>query len=172
VLGSVAEALLRDFSTPVLLVGQSVDVEHFALRGCLDVPLDGSKHGEAILPIAASWSIVYGLNLRVITVAPGATSAFDRLESWMETGYVRHVSESLRRETERRVDFDVLHGNDVGERLVEDAGRYSSVIAMATHGRTGAARLAAGSVTMHTVHRATVPVLAYRPLELDPKKRR
>jgi nucleotide-binding universal stress UspA family protein len=104
-----------------------------------------------------------------VTVAPGSVSQFDRLESWMETGYVRHVADRLRRDSERRADFDVLHGNDVGARIVEDAGRYTSVVAMATHGRRGAKRLAAGSVTMSVVHHATVPVLAYRPLELRPR---
>jgi nucleotide-binding universal stress UspA family protein len=140
VLGSVAEAVLREVSTPVLLVGPTVDVEHFVLRGDIEVPVDGSKHSEAVLPIAASW-----------------------------TGYVRHVAERLRRDTERRADFDVLHGDDVGARLVEDAGRYSSVVAMATHGRRGVKRVAAGSVTMLVVHHATVPVLAYRPLALRPR---
>jgi nucleotide-binding universal stress UspA family protein len=170
VLGSVAEAVLRDVSTPVLLVGPTVDVAHFVLRGDIEVPVDGSKHSEAVLPIAASWSIVYGLGVRVVTVAPGDPDhRVDRLESWMETGYVRHVAERIRRDTERRADFDVLHGDDVGERLVDDAGRYSSLVAMATHGRSGVRRVAAGSVTMHVVHHATVPVLAYRPLALRPR---
>jgi nucleotide-binding universal stress UspA family protein len=170
VLGSVAEAVLREVSTPVLLVGPSVDVEHFVLRGDIEVPVDGSKHSEAVLPIAASWSIVYGLGARVVTVAPGDPDhRIDRLESWMETGYVRHVAERLRRDTDRRADFDVLHGDEIGPRLVEDAGRYTSLIAMATHGRRGVKRLAAGSVTMHVVHHATVPVLAYRPLALRPR---
>jgi nucleotide-binding universal stress UspA family protein len=169
-LGSVAEAVLRDVSTPALLVGPSVDVDHFALSGAIEVPVDGSRHAESILPIAASWSIVYRLGLRVVTVAPGPTRMFDPLESWMETGYVRNVAERLRRDVDRSVDFDVLHGNDVVERIVDDAARYTSVIALATHGRTGRSRVAAGSVAMGVVHRATVPVLAYRPLELRPVK--
>ena len=84
----------------------------------------------------------------------------------METGYVRNVAERLRRDVDRGVDFDALHGRDVVERIVDDATRYTSMIAMATHGRSGRPRVAAGSVAMGVVHTATVPVLAYRPPEL------
>ena len=38
-----------------------------------------------------------------------------------------------------------------------------SMIAMATHGRTGLARLMLGSVATHTVQHATVPILLVHP---------
>jgi nucleotide-binding universal stress UspA family protein len=169
VLGSVAERVLREVTTPVLLVGPSVDVDRFRLSGTVEVPVDGSKHSETVLPIAASWSIVYDLGLRVVNVVPMRlpdAPVPEQFECWMETAYVRHVAEKLRSDSHKSVDFDVLHGKDVTDRLVEDAGRYGCIIAMATHGRTGAGRLAAGSVAMRVVHKATVPVLAYRPLQL------
>jgi nucleotide-binding universal stress UspA family protein len=167
--GSVAEAVLREVSTPVLLIGPSVDVQRFRLSGVMEVPVDGSKHSEAVLPIAASWSIVYDLGLRVVNVVPMTSPNApvpEQFECWMETAYVRHVAEKLRRDAQRSVDFDVLHARDVAARIVEDSSRYAAVLAIATHGRTGRSRVVAGSVAMQVVHDATVPVLAYRPLQL------
>jgi nucleotide-binding universal stress UspA family protein len=166
-LGSVAEAVLRNVSTPVLMLGPAVDVDRFRLSGTIEVPVDGSTLSEGILPIAASWAIVYHLGLRIVTVAPAAAPD-ERVETWMESGYVRQIAERLRRDVDKPVEFDVMHGRDISARLVDDAGRYATMIAIATHGRTGLARLAAGSVAMELVHRSTLPVLAYRPLELRP----
>jgi nucleotide-binding universal stress UspA family protein len=167
VLGSVAEAVLREVSTPVLMIGPGVEVGRFRLGGTIEVPVDGSTLSEGILPIATSWAIVYHLGLRIVTVASPAPPD-ERVESWMESGYVRQIAERLRRDVGKPVDFDVLHGRDIADRIVDDAGRYATMIATATHGRTGLARLAAGSVAMELVHRSTLPVLAYRPLELRP----
>jgi nucleotide-binding universal stress UspA family protein len=161
ILGSVAEAVLREVSTPVLLIGPEVDVDNFDLDGNIEVTVDGSATSEGILPIAASWSIVYHLGLRVVTVLETA----DHGDSWMESGYVRNIAEKLERDVTRHVDHDVLHG-DVVHRVLEDAAQHASVLAMATHGRTGLPRLASGSVTMAAVHGSTRPVLVYRPLDL------
>lgn len=43
------------------------------------------------------------------------------------------------------------------------AHRQIDVIAMATHGRTGLARLIAGSVASATVRQSTFPLLLLRP---------
>jgi nucleotide-binding universal stress UspA family protein len=165
-LGSVAEAVLRDVSTPVLLIGPHADVDRFTLSGTIEVPVDGSALSEGVLPIAASWAIVYHLGLRVVTVVSATLTEPERLETWMESGYVRHIAEKLQRDVEKSVDFDVLHGRDIADRVLDDAARHATLLAVATHGRTGVARLAAGSVAMALVHRSTLPVLAYRPLEL------
>jgi nucleotide-binding universal stress UspA family protein len=164
-LGSVAEAVLRNVSTPVLLIGPSVDVDHFELKGTIDVPVDGSETSQAILPIAASWAIVYHMGLRVVSVvSPGAVPA--DAGTLVETGYVRRIAQELRKDVSRPVDFDVLHGTDPAHQIVDDAELHASLIAIATHGRTGLHRVAAGSVAMSVVHHATRPVLAYRPLDL------
>jgi nucleotide-binding universal stress UspA family protein len=165
-LGSVAEAVLRNVTTPLLLVGPHVDVEHFRLGGTIEVPVDGSETAEGILPIAASWAIVYHLGLRVVTVVPPVERDPERVETWVESGYVHHTAEKLQRDVGRAVDFDVLHGTDVVDCIVDDAGRHASIVAIATHGRTGLHRVAAGSVAMGVVHRSTRPVLTYRPLDL------
>jgi nucleotide-binding universal stress UspA family protein len=165
-LGSVAEAVLRDVSTPLLMVGPSVDVDRFEMKGTIEVPVDGSETSQAILPIAASWAIVYHLGLRVVSVVSPDPRAPEEAGTLVETGYVRHVAEKLRGDVSRPVDFDVLHGTDPAKRIIDDAELHASMIAIATHGRTGLHRVAAGSVAMQIVHHATRPVLAYRPLDL------
>jgi nucleotide-binding universal stress UspA family protein len=164
-LGSVAESVLRHVSTPVLLVGPSVDVNRFRLEGVMEIAVDDSGVSESILPVAAGWSIVFHLGLRVVTVLSAARTDSVPGESWTESAYVRRVAGTLRSDVDCPVDFDVLHGN-VAECIIEDAGRYANLIAVSTHGRTGLHRVAAGSVAMAVVHGSTVPVLVYRPLQL------
>ena len=49
------------------------------------------------------------------------------------------------------------------------AGRRGTLLALATHGRTGLARMTMGSVSMGIVRHATVPVLVVRPPDVtDP----
>jgi len=60
----------------------------------------------------------------------------------------------------------VLFGDPV-EKIVDHAkGERFDVIAMATHGRSGLARLLAGSVASRVLERADIPVLLVRPADL------
>jgi nucleotide-binding universal stress UspA family protein len=158
VIGSVAEAVLRDVSTPVLLVGPSVDVDRFRLEGTMDVSVDESSTSHAILPIAASWSIVFHLALRVVTVLPVSTTA----EPPLESAQVHHIANELQRDVDLPVDFDVLHG-DAAACIIDDVTHHANLLAMSTHGHTGLKRLAAGSVAMAVVHGSIRPVLVDRP---------
>jgi nucleotide-binding universal stress UspA family protein len=165
VLGSVAEGVLRQVSTPVLLFGPSADADGFDLDGPITVCVDGSKTAETIVPIAASWAIVFGTGLRVISVQHqrGRDAAGAGV---VDTGYVRNIARGLHADVGREVDYDVLHLSDPVKAIVDDADNHGScVIAAATHGETGLRRMVAGSVTMGLVHRAHRPVLAYRPLQ-------
>ncbi|HEX7096094.1 MAG TPA: universal stress protein [Acidimicrobiales bacterium] len=166
-LGSVAESVLRQVTIPLVLVGPRAEVERFTLDGPIVVCVDGSPTSEAILPIVTSWAIVYGLDVRVVTVLPPATRAGGGSTVLVDSGYVHRVAQQLQREIGRAVDFDVLHGDTVVDRLVDDARQaHASVLAASTHGRTGLRRVAAGSVTAALVRDASQPVLAYRPLQL------
>jgi nucleotide-binding universal stress UspA family protein len=46
------------------------------------------------------------------------------------------------------------------ERYIDEEG--VDLVAMTTHGRTGLARLVAGSVAEHVLHHAKTPILLYR----------
>ncbi len=163
IFGSVAEVVLRTVSTPVLLVGPSVDVDRFRLEGTMDVAVDDSTTSHAILPIAASWSIVFHLGLRVVTVLPVERDAL--ADPTVEAAHVRRVANELQRDVDKPVDFDVLHG-DAAQCIIDDVATHANVLALATHGRTGLPRVAAGSVAMAVVHRSVRPVLVYRPIHL------
>lgn len=165
VLGSVAESILREVSTPLVLVGPSADVKAFALDRPLTVCVDGSKTSETILPIAASWSIVFGLELRVLSVQSELARVPAIVDPASESAYVRRIARRLERDVTHAVDYDVLHGHDAISSIVDDASEHhASLVAAATHGEGGLRRMVAGSVTMGLVHRAPCPVLAYRPL--------
>lgn len=72
-----------------------------------------------------------------------------------------HVA-ALAAEIDGVAGWDVLHDTDPARALVAMAASPSTptgLLVMATHGRSGWDRLRLGSVTVATVHAASVPVL-------------
>lgn len=163
-LGSVAEDVVRLAPGPVLLVGPEVPLDDgWAPAGDLLVCADGSDTSEAIVPAAAALGTDTGMTPRVLTVAPSDAPVAPE----DETGYVREVAATLDRTMGRptgTTPFEVLHDQPPGEALVAAARAVpAAAIAMATHGKTGLARVAAGSVTTWVVRHASCPVLVLRP---------
>jgi len=133
------------------------------------VPLDGSSRAEAVLPQIAKIlkredseilllgvpqppSIAFGTELAppLIVDYRGETKAYlGRLEQhWTEQGV--------------RVRSLVEEGPPAGT-ILETADRENvTLIAMATHGRTGLARWVFGSVTEKVIRASSVPVLVLR----------
>jgi nucleotide-binding universal stress UspA family protein len=82
----------------------------------------------------------------------------------VESSTVHRVADDLSRSSGLEVDWEVLHGDDAAHAIVERAIQmHTSIIAMATHGRTGWARIAAGSVATSVVHSSPCPVMLVRP---------
>jgi nucleotide-binding universal stress UspA family protein len=74
----------------------------------------------------------------------------------------------LRRTIDRDVEFEVLHGGHTGRSITDFAGEMNaSLIFLATHGRTGLARVRSGSVAAEVVRHALCPVVLFRPPELQ-----
>lgn len=169
VMGSVAEELLRFRTGPFLLVGPVCEAENFSLSGPMLVPLDGSETGAEILPIAAEWVTGFGFTPSVVTVVEsgsGAAAGVDFTPA-NEAAVPHNGSDDLSELTGAPTDWEVLHGPDVADAIVQHAKDSSaSLIALTTHGRTGLARLLMGSVAMSIVHKAPCPVLIHRPLRL------
>lgn len=63
------------------------------------------------------------------------------------------------------VSADVRFGDPAIEILTFAAEEDVNLIAMATHGRTGASRLTLGSIAQDIVHYASAPVLLFRPFD-------
>lgn len=198
VMGSIAQAVVRHSTAPVLLLRQQgpaldeLDGRERPFR--ILVPLDGSELAEAaIAPAQAmgeafSESGTYEIHLaRVIpfinTASPDplrdaaraeATAELDRVAQQVTaaTGANAHVTTSV------VMEIDVADalarmtraGELVTGSLISDG---CDLIAMATHGRTGLARLAIGSVTERVLSATIAPALIIRPermnIEAQPK---
>jgi nucleotide-binding universal stress UspA family protein len=162
VLGSVAEALLRARTGPFVLIGPECRPDAFGGGGPLIVPVDGSDTADSVLGLVELWSERVAMTPRFVTVVdpddfvPGSERAAG------EANTVRRRAERL-----PGADWEVLHHTKPAAAISEhaiDVG--ASMIAMATHGRTGLPRVVLGSVAMEIAHRAPCPVLVHRPLHL------
>lgn len=70
VLGSVAEALLRGFTGPFLLLGPECVASTFVTGGPMLLAVDGSQLAGEIHPLAEAWSDTYGFEPEEVTVDP------------------------------------------------------------------------------------------------------
>jgi nucleotide-binding universal stress UspA family protein len=147
------------------------------------VPLDGSKVGEAALPVieqliskVPSGSKLEVILIGVITllrhwVVVGEASApvsytedelkviKDRVENYLEK-----TGENLKTKGVE-VKTIVVSGNAADEILKAADQNNADLIAMSTHGRSGLRRLAFGSITDKVMHGSRVPVLMVRAPE-------
>jgi nucleotide-binding universal stress UspA family protein len=147
------------------------------------VPLDGSKVGEAALPV---------VRLMAENRPPGAkinvtlTGVITLLRHWVVvgeasapvsyteeelniikdkvTGYLNKKAESLKSST-INVNIVVTSGNAAEEILKTADHIKADLIAMSTHGRSGFRRMAFGSITDKVLRGSRIPVLMVRAPE-------
>ncbi|HEY3081218.1 MAG TPA: universal stress protein [Chloroflexota bacterium] len=171
VAGSVAEEVLRRSSVPLLLVPPGAG-EPPPSEGTLRVlvPLDGSRLAEAALEAAAALAPPSRLELLLLRVAEPPDRVQSRRQPASQTIAAHmHAADRLRplRAAGAVVTAEVRSGRDPAETIAAVARERSChLIAMATHGRSGLARLLLGSVAAATLARASVPVLLVRPSDL------
>lgn len=180
-LGSVAHALARTLPMPLLIArprAEATDLlEHVAeppLQRVL-LPLDGSPLAEAGLAPAlalgglmgAQYTLVQAIDPPVLGYAPAAyVGGLDQqiLEQLRAAGqeYLNKTATRLR-EQGAQVSTELVYGPPA--LAITDYAREHAfdLIAMATHGRTGAARLLLGSVAEQVLQGTNLPVLLYRP---------
>jgi nucleotide-binding universal stress UspA family protein len=135
------------------------------------VPLDGSPASESILSEARrflrrldSEIVLVRAELPMVTEAyPGVMVAGASGEA---RAYLERVAGSLE-EQGVRVETLVETGPAVDVILNAVREKKATLIAMSTHGRTGAARVVMGSVAEQVLRRSPVPVLAVRTLLAD-----
>ncbi|MCC7106470.1 MAG: universal stress protein [Chloroflexi bacterium] len=176
--GSIADQVLRQSSVPLLLVSPTTShpwPEDRPLR--VLVPLDGSMLAESALAAAVSLASLAKLELYLLRVVEIATPALARVRSSVDAErelgnaktYLDGTAQRLRtagfackveaRQGYAATTIDIVareHGADV--------------IAMATHGRSGLARLVLGSVATRMIHSASVPLLLIRPVDAAPEE--
>jgi nucleotide-binding universal stress UspA family protein len=178
VYGSVADAVLRCATVPVLLVPAACQADwgRDAKMRVL-VPLDGSSFAEAALGPADEVARLLNGDLALLQVveppppsyeppfgAPRDPSMFfsPERESADARAYLDGVA--ARWPAGGRVGACDVRIGDPGTEIVAGArARGAALIAMATHGRGGLPRAVLGSVATGTVQRAVTPVLLVRP---------
>ena len=177
VYGSIAEAVLARATVPVLLVrawDQPPGAAPFGDQPRILVPLDGSPFAEEALPAALSMArALKGRLVLLHAVSPAETTALP------EQGLLGVQATAAEREAAAHQYLVGLLGSLAGERVQAQpvvraglpAGAIAEVVreygvtlvAMATHGRTGLPRLVMGSVADTVLRRSNLPLLLVRP---------
>jgi nucleotide-binding universal stress UspA family protein len=165
--GSTAEDAVRLLRVPMLLLGPNVELSLATRLDSVVVCTDGTETSKAIVPEVSEWIGDLRLRAWVVEVLdPEVRRALEEsgVEPAMEVATVHAFAESLLTRDGAGINWDVLHSDHAARAIVDYACQVrASLIAMSTHGRTGLARVALGSVTALVVHNAPCPVLVVRP---------
>ena len=196
-LGSVAEHVARHAAVPVLVLRErSPEFEPGQPLRML-VPLDGSARARAAITPAID--LLVGLSapapaeVCLLMVVPRyVTEEHSMPYGLMLEGartYLTGVAEEVRGEAEGRipmtVTWSVVTATDIADGIIQVAENRETpsdvpgtegsgpcdFIAMATHGHTGVARWALGSVVEHVLHGTQLPVLIVRPQDIAQQQR-
>lgn len=181
-LGSVADGLVRRSPVPVLLLRPGEGAPELdrppALRQIL-IPLDGSALAEQILGHALALGTLMQAEYTLLHVVEPIT-----LSGALPVVFAPEVDPELLKQSQVaaqhyldgvatrlqgkgvQVQPRVLVSTQPAAAILDDARQHGAeLIAMATHGRSGLARLVIGSIADKVLRAADVPVLLYRPQE-------
>lgn len=186
-LGSIADAITRHASSPVLMLRHgkhdaSTDVSPHLFKRIL-VPLDGSDVAEVALPYATSLATVYGARLTLLrVVSPAVVPAplyavpyvvpperFEDTESFRmdaATNYLESIVARVRLDDKNMlIRTDVRMAESPAPAILEAVGSHDAdTVVMATHGR-GVSRLVMASVADKVVRGGPEAVLVVRPVD-------
>jgi nucleotide-binding universal stress UspA family protein len=141
------------------------------------VPLDGSKRAEMILSHVESLAGKYGAKvilLQVVEPSIGLVTPYDMVPYIDPQEAQRHVTEAASylaaMEGELRAHGiqvkTVVESGPIVNVIIDVAEReHVDLIAMASHGRTGLARVFYGSVAAGVLNKADRPLLLVRALD-------
>lgn len=175
--GSVAERVLQVASVPVLMVrakeGALSDLRQPMSCQRILVPLDGSDVAEQVLPSATKVAQALGAEMVLLRVpivyASGSLMGewFLPLEGVFETAnqnaqaYLDRVAGHLKKQGVQVSTATPI--GPVAESIIDHAeANHIDLIAMCTHGRTGLARWALGSVADRILRAGGIPILLVR----------
>lgn len=162
-IGSIGESTVRASVRPAVLVGPNAMASLVGGPTRVVVPVDGSELSERALGPAVEVARWLGASVWVVTVLTpdmeGAAAGMG-MDPISESGYVRRLAADLGDGVD--AEFEVLHRKDISEAVLEFAGA-DGVCVMSSHGRSGVARLALGSVTAQVVRHARWPTVVIPP---------
>ena len=140
-----------------------------ALIKTILVPLDGSAGSESVLWTVGELARAQGARVRLLRVAAAATvirAADERVVAFadQETARVEHEEAAYLKHAARDlagipVETVVRFGDPAAEIVSEAEASGADLVAMATHQRSGVARVLKGSVAERVERAATVPVV-------------
>ena len=175
VMGSVAEKVLHQGTTPLLLFRPAGGT---AAPGrpprTIVVPLDGSDLAERALPVARFIAQQLRARVLLIRVIPTRELAGPvlmkvgadtyRMTPREEAGAKAYLDEQRHALCADRIDVDpLLTSGDAADELIKiAAGVPDSLVVMSTHGRSGLSLMVLGSVADRVVCESGVPVLLVR----------
>jgi len=177
-LGSVADGLLRRTPCPVLVIrpreGEDLTLEEAGFDHLL-VTLDGSTQSREILPFARALSRLFDARMTLLRVIPPhfpLSSPFTSHTSHEHQGLELEEAEarefleveaSALRNEGHSVATAIASGVHAPDGILDFAERNGvDLVAMATHGRGGVARLILGSVADKVIRGGNIPVLLHR----------
>jgi nucleotide-binding universal stress UspA family protein len=177
-LGSVADTLVHRAPMPILLLRPRAtppDLEQAPEIKRILVPLDGSALAERILAPATALGALTGAALTLLHAMSPEGAGYGMKWPWPQPEarsliqlpeavqiYLDCVAECLRAQS-LVVHTAVMSGQPASAILEYAHDQAIDLIALATHGRSGAARILLGSIADKIVRGATTPVLLYRP---------
>ncbi len=188
-LGSVADAVMRNAAVPVLILrpvrGETRRiVAHHKIERVV-VPLDGSALAAAVVPAATDLARATHSSIALVRVSPVVPttmpfeptlpvsslpvipdSAATKQLSDEATGELDVVARNLHAESDIAVESHIVVSQNTAPAIVGFADAERDVVAMSTHGR-GASRWLLGSVADKVLRSTTVPVLLYRPVDVQ-----
>jgi nucleotide-binding universal stress UspA family protein len=179
ILGSIAEAIVREAGCPVLTVGvQEADrseraaLAPRAIRRIL-APIDFSERAEAGLKHAIALAELYGATVDVLHAVD-----VPALPEVYELGLILVTPDLVERSRESLADIvaRLIPAEQRGKVFVEVNApaaaildlirdREIDLVVMATHGLTGLKRFALGSVTERVIRRAACPIFTVKSFE-------
>jgi nucleotide-binding universal stress UspA family protein len=175
-LGSVTDSLIRGTTIPIFVVKPkasylmpeaSKEFHHIV------VPLDGSSLAEQILARVVPLAKLEDAEITLLHVLTPSGDAYENADScelpWWEKRVAGAQAYLSRRAAELRVQgvvatIDVVVGDKIAESITDYARRAGAdLIAIATHGRGGLARVLRGSVADGVTKLAMSSILVFHP---------
>lgn len=149
-LGSIADRMVREGSTPVLIVRRPAPPSN--LENAL-LMLDGSAEAEAALPMVDA---IAGHPIKRLKLFRAVADPDDRADAWIYLESIKGLLSGTGMQISTLVDL----GDPTI--LIDRLSHEVDLIILSTHGRGGFDRVRHGSVTERIVREATKPVLLVR----------
>ena len=165
-LGSVALAVIRDSTRPVLTVNPSVDAVSRRIDE-IAVATDGRPGSSAAISQAIGLAEAYDAELRAVSVVDDSRT---RAEAALE-GFEQAADAATKAVAVRAADRgvgtvrSVVRGRPADELLAYADAHGVDLLVLGAEGRSGLERLVVGGVSQRVVSAAPTPVLTVRALE-------